>query len=146
MGSDESRLYFASERTLLAWVRTGLAVMGLGFVVARFDLFLRLTFPHADGSAALVGSDVVGVGLVVVGTLCMAVSAWQHARFTRTIDERPHPYWFGWSVLFAALLTISGVFLTAYLTIWSFSPPTAAAAASAPAGSPGPAIRAIGGP
>ncbi len=33
--------YLAAERTLLAWVRTGLALMGFGFVVARFGLFLQ---------------------------------------------------------------------------------------------------------
>ncbi|HET6326866.1 MAG TPA: DUF202 domain-containing protein [Planctomycetaceae bacterium] len=38
---DDPRVYFAAERTLLAWVRTGLAMMGFGFVVARFGLFLR---------------------------------------------------------------------------------------------------------
>ena len=37
----DPRVYFAAERTLLAWVRTGLALMGFGFVVARFGLFLR---------------------------------------------------------------------------------------------------------
>ena len=37
----DPRIYFAAERTLLAWVRTGLAMMGFGFVVARFGLFLR---------------------------------------------------------------------------------------------------------
>jgi putative membrane protein len=31
--------YLAAERTLLAWIRTGLALMGFGFVVARFELF-----------------------------------------------------------------------------------------------------------
>jgi uncharacterized membrane protein YidH (DUF202 family) len=31
--------YLAAERTLLAWIRTGLALMGFGFVVARFGLF-----------------------------------------------------------------------------------------------------------
>jgi len=31
----------ATERTLLAWIRTGLALMGFGFVVARFGLFLQ---------------------------------------------------------------------------------------------------------
>ena len=39
---NDPRVYFAAERTLLAWVRTGLAVIGLGFVVARFGLFLRV--------------------------------------------------------------------------------------------------------
>jgi putative membrane protein len=32
--------YLAAERTFLAWIRTGLALMGFGFVVARFGLFL----------------------------------------------------------------------------------------------------------
>ena len=35
-GTLDPRIYFAAERTLLAWVRTGLAMMGFGFVVARF--------------------------------------------------------------------------------------------------------------
>ena len=33
--------YLAAERTFLAWIRTGLALMGFGFVVARFGLFLQ---------------------------------------------------------------------------------------------------------
>ena len=37
----DPRINFAAERTLLAWIRTGLAMMGFGFVVARFGLFLR---------------------------------------------------------------------------------------------------------
>ena len=38
----DPRVFFAAERTLLAWVRTGLTIMAFGFVVARFGLFLRL--------------------------------------------------------------------------------------------------------
>jgi putative membrane protein len=38
---NDPRVYFAAERTLLAWIRTGLTVVGLGFVVARFGLFFR---------------------------------------------------------------------------------------------------------
>ena len=32
----DSRIYMAAERTFLAWIRTGVALMGFGFVVARF--------------------------------------------------------------------------------------------------------------
>ncbi len=39
--SQDPRVRSAAERTLLAWMRTGLALMGFGFVVARFGLFLR---------------------------------------------------------------------------------------------------------
>jgi len=39
--STRAREHLANERTLLAWVRTAVALMGLGFVVARFGLFLR---------------------------------------------------------------------------------------------------------
>ena len=39
---SDPRVFFAAERTLLAWVRTGLTIMAFGFVVARFGLFLRL--------------------------------------------------------------------------------------------------------
>ena len=39
--SNDPRVHFAAERTFLAWIRTGLALMGFGFVVARFGLFLK---------------------------------------------------------------------------------------------------------
>ena len=39
--NTRAREHLANERTLLAWIRTAIALMGLGFVVARFGLFLR---------------------------------------------------------------------------------------------------------
>ncbi|MGA7413059.1 MAG: DUF202 domain-containing protein [Bryobacteraceae bacterium] len=42
--------YLAAERTFLAWIRTGLALMGFGFVVARFGLFLQALLLSAENS------------------------------------------------------------------------------------------------
>lgn len=57
------RLFQANERTLLAWVRTGLALMAFGFVVARLGLWLQVE-AHRDGGGVslLVGAAVIGLG------------------------------------------------------------------------------------
>ena len=39
---DDPRVLFAAEHTLLAWQRSAIALMGFGFVVERFGLFLRM--------------------------------------------------------------------------------------------------------
>ena len=66
---EDPRVYFAAERTMLAWLRTGIAVMAFGFVVARFGLFLRLL--RAQGGADVghgvspyLGAALVGLGIV----------------------------------------------------------------------------------
>jgi putative membrane protein len=120
--SDESdpRIYFAAERTLLAWLRTGLTVIGLGFLVARFGLFLRLVRqPAADVSAPL-PSSVIGVGLVLLGAGVIAASAWQHVRFCRGLAaaQRPTRYWLMFGVWVSAVVAGSGVALAVYL-LWS---------------------------
>jgi inner membrane protein YidH len=74
------RVFFAAERTLLAWIRTGLTIMGFGFVVARFGLFLRVIAAQRTDSATPVAvathfSNAVGIALVVLGAATMLVAA-----------------------------------------------------------------------
>lgn len=116
----DPRIFFAAERTLLAWIRTGLTVMGLGFVVARFGLFLQVIRRDADATPHM-GSTVIGVGLVVLGSVAVAQAAWQHLRFCRTLSptERPRGNLSNWSVVFAAVLATVGVVLAAYLLLRS---------------------------
>lgn len=85
--ADEPRVYVAAERTLLAWVRTGLTVIAIGFVVARFGLFLRV-MRNAPPNAAT-SSTVIGVTLMLLGAMAIGGAAWQHVRFCRTLMP-PH--------------------------------------------------------
>ena len=70
---------FAAERTLLAWLRTGLALMGLGFVVARFGLFLReLAAAHQAATPSHGWSLWIGTGLVALGVVITLFAALEH--------------------------------------------------------------------
>jgi putative membrane protein len=84
-------VYFAAERTMLAWLRTGVAIMAFGFVVARFGLFLRL-LPVQSGVAQSHGlSPYLGAALVGLGVLATASGAVQYRRFCRTLVLPAHP-------------------------------------------------------
>jgi|UPI00068C2BCB putative membrane protein len=82
----DPRVYFAAERTLLAWIRTGLALMGLGFAIARFGLFLRqvqISAPYHP--AAFAGSTFTGISLIVLGVLVQGAGAVGYARTIRDL-------------------------------------------------------------
>jgi len=119
----DPRVFFAAERTLLAWVRTGLTIMAFGFVVARFGLFLRLlaaqlpgTVGHTEHSGI---ANVVGIALVLVGTACMIIGAYQHRSYVSTlpIDDVPRSHDPRYSIALAILLAVLGVVLAGYLSI-----------------------------
>jgi len=108
----------AAERTFLAWIRTGTALMGFGFIVARFDLFLRemaLTgVPHHHNAGL---SLPIGVALIVIGILVNFVAALRHHRYVRAIDEGQFQRAFGSTLAFtiAGLLAVIGLALAIYL-------------------------------
>jgi uncharacterized protein (DUF302 family)/uncharacterized membrane protein YidH (DUF202 family) len=81
--------YLAAERTLLAWVRTGLALMGFGFVVARFGLFLQQLrlIEHAPSAPSYGVSLWFGTAFIAVGVAVNLSSAWRHVRLVRELDR-----------------------------------------------------------
>ena len=120
----DPRVFFAAERTLLAWVRTGLTIMAFGFVVARFGLFLRLiAVQQAAASSPLpaqsVLSNVVGIALVVVGTACMVLGAIQHRSYVATLPpaDVPRSHDPRYPIALSLFLAALGVVLAVYLAL-----------------------------
>ena len=83
------RDYLTAERTFLAWIRTGLALMGFGFVVARFGLFLQQLrlVDHAPSVPSYGVSLWFGTALIAVGVVVNLSSAWRHVRLVRELER-----------------------------------------------------------
>jgi len=76
---------------MLAWLRTGIAIMAFGFVVARFGLFLRLLDAQGGGRLGHGVSPYLGVALVGVGVVATAGGAVQYQRFCRSLPSAERP-------------------------------------------------------
>jgi putative membrane protein len=116
---NDPRIYFAAERTLLAWLRTGLAVVGLGFIVARFGLFLRALRAAEHVEMRPIVSALIGVAFVLLGTLMIAAACWQHAQFCRTLpaDQKPEHYSIRMTQFIALIVLLVCTALAAYLLL-----------------------------
>ena len=89
--TSDPRVYFAAERTMLAWLRTGIAIMAFGFVVARFGLFLKLLHARADAGASHGISSYLGAALVGLGIIATAGGSVQYQRFCQTLSPAERP-------------------------------------------------------
>jgi len=115
---EDPRTYFASERTFLAWIRTGLGLMGVGFALARFGLFLREFHGPQQPATQHTGVTVdSGVGLVALGVVVHVAAILHHIRTTRELRTG------SWipgrisvqAVALASLLAVIGVGMGIYL-------------------------------
>jgi putative membrane protein len=112
----------ANERTFLAWVRTAIAVMAFGFLIERFDLFLRFMAPqlaqeqltpHGEAFANWAGLAfiVLGVGMTVIAGARFAKTA----RDIEADDEVASPG-ARFDLALASLLGLLGASLLLYMS------------------------------
>jgi putative membrane protein len=111
----------ANERTFLAWVRTAIAIMTFGFLVQKFDLFLRIAAGSLNARSPSADSQIIGniagLLLIVLGGVVMALAAIRFRKTTLDIDAkevRPGP---GerLDITLVALLLLLGAILFVYL-------------------------------
>jgi putative membrane protein len=122
IADNDPRVFFAAERTLLAWLRTGLTVMALGFVIARFGLFLQLLALQAPAQrphASATFSALLGIAFVLAGALASLVATIQHRRFVATLPQAdlPRAYSGAFGVAFGFFMAAVGLILAAYLGV-----------------------------
>lgn len=117
---EDPRIRLAGERTLLAWLRTGLALMGFGFVVARFGLFLReLAAVREPGAHSGPWSLTIGTALVLLGVVVTALAALEHRRFIRRLNAREGyvpPRW-SLGLIVSAVMVVIGLGMATYLML-----------------------------
>jgi putative membrane protein len=108
----------ANERTFLAWIRTGLTIMALGFVIERLDLFLA-TLRAAQDGRAMDAPEIHGlsVGLVSLAIVLIVAAGYRFVDINRAIDDQVvHPFKATLMPLGMALVLIAvGVLLLLYL-------------------------------
>ncbi|MGB0037225.1 MAG: DUF302 domain-containing protein [Candidatus Acidiferrales bacterium] len=114
--------YLAAERTFLAWIRTGLALMGFGFVVARFGLFLQelQLIPAGLRPHQPVLSVWFGTALIIAGVFVNVSSSVHHVRFIRNLQRgrtdfnRPSST----AIALALLVAAIGLAMATYLVLF----------------------------
>jgi uncharacterized protein (DUF302 family)/uncharacterized membrane protein YidH (DUF202 family) len=87
--SSSAADYLAAERTFLAWIRTGLALMGFGFVVSRFGLFLQ-ALQVSQSNLSLRGNGIspwLGTALISLGIVVNILCAVGHVRLVRRLNR-----------------------------------------------------------
>jgi putative membrane protein len=124
VSSDEFRMFLQLETSLLVWLRTSLGLMGFGFVIARFGLFLReiaqanQVTDHPQLWLTQVNT-LTGTGLIVLGIVVLLIAVWNHQQVVNRFHrgELVLPSRWSLSVIVSLLLTALGMGLAIYLAL-----------------------------
>ena len=116
------RDHLANERTLLSWIRLGIGLTGLGFVIARFGIFLEQLVVSGQAKESTPHFSVpVGVALVLLGPLLAGLAARRFFTTEREINTEQAAPHYGLLYVILVAVTVVGIVLAAYLIYVWFS-------------------------
>jgi len=120
-GRANLRDHLANERTFLAWIRTSVTLIALGFVVAKFGILLREiggTQAPAPALTARAGA-FVGVALVAGGCATALLAMSRFLRLRQEIERGKIAYSPALDLALGAIIAVASVVLAVYIVVTS---------------------------
>lgn len=109
--------YLANERTFLAWIRTSIALMGFGFVIVKFALFIKQVSLALGEKVAMTGkgySAIIGVSMVAIGAVMATLAYMRYRNIEKQLTNNAYfP-----SKWLSALVTLSIVLASILLVLY----------------------------
>ncbi|MBD1915725.1 MULTISPECIES: DUF202 domain-containing protein [Cyanophyceae] len=100
--SSRARDHMANERTYLAWMRTAIALIGFGVLIARLRY---LVSPDVPGTGQ---GWMVGLGLCSIGLITVLLSTWHYFAVLDAIESNTYEPNSRWVILFSLVVTLLG--------------------------------------
>ena len=114
---EKSREHLANERTFLAWVRTSIALMGFGFVIVKFTLFLKeisllleTKVVSSKGYSAMAGIIMVALGVIIA-----ILAFFQYKKYEKQLNNNSYVSSSMLSLFLTLIIFIGGIILIIYL-------------------------------
>ncbi len=117
--SQNANDHLANERTLLAWIRTSIAIMAFGFVVVKFSIFLKQMAFLVSGEKVQVaqnsGSHPLGIGIVIAGVLVLVLAYLKYKQTEKQLLRKQFQSSSTLILLLVIGICVMSVFLILYL-------------------------------
>ncbi|BAB67576.1 YidH family protein [Sulfurisphaera tokodaii] len=103
--------HLANKRTFLAWVRTAIALMGFGFVIAKFQIFLHILAHQPLTSTTLLG----GVIMIIMGIATLLYGFYEYIQQEKELERKQFSPRLTPMIIYTSLLTVLAIALVVSL-------------------------------